>query len=183
MTVEAEIDEVIGREGEYSNNPKDRGGPTRWGITEQVARAYGYKGNMRALPRETAAAIYLRRYWLDVRFDKVATKLPTVADELFDCGINMGQSVAATFLQRSLNVLNRGAKDYPDIVADGAIGAMTLAAIDGYRARRAGAEGVAVLLWMIRALRAGRYVTIAENSPSQEEFEYGWIARQVRMAA
>ena len=183
MTVEKLIDDVIGREGGYSNNPKDRGGPTRWGITEQVARAYGYRGDMRDLPRETAVTIYRRRYWLDVRFDKIAAKLPAVATEMFDCGINMGQAVAATFLQRSLNVLNRGAKDYPDIGADGAIGAMTLAAIEGYRTRRAGAEGEAVLLWLIRALRAGRYVAIAENSPSQEEFEYGWIARQVRMAA
>jgi lysozyme family protein len=38
------IEEVIGREGGYSNHPADRGGATRWGITEAVARAHGYRG-------------------------------------------------------------------------------------------------------------------------------------------
>ena len=40
-------------------------------FTEQVARAYGYTGDMRELPRVTAVAIYRRRYWSDVRFDKI----------------------------------------------------------------------------------------------------------------
>ncbi len=41
MDVDSLIDEVIGREGGYSNHPADRGGPTRWGVTEKVARAHG----------------------------------------------------------------------------------------------------------------------------------------------
>jgi len=35
------IDRVIGVEGGYADHPADRGGPTRWGITQAVARAYG----------------------------------------------------------------------------------------------------------------------------------------------
>jgi Glycosyl hydrolase 108 len=42
------IDDVIGREGGYSNHPADRGGATRWGVTEAVARAHGYRGDMRS---------------------------------------------------------------------------------------------------------------------------------------
>ena len=51
------IDELIEREGGYVNHPADRGGPTRFGITEAVARAHGYAGPMKWLPREEAAAI------------------------------------------------------------------------------------------------------------------------------
>ncbi|MFT3978580.1 MAG: glycosyl hydrolase 108 family protein, partial [Sphingomonas bacterium] len=98
MDIEDLIDEVIGREGGYSNNPADRGGATRWGITEKVARANGYRGDMRALPRETAAAIYRRLYWQRPGYDRVAEHMPKVAAELFDTGVNMGPAVATGFL-------------------------------------------------------------------------------------
>lgn len=182
MTVDAMIDALVGREGGYVNNPADRGGPTRWGITEQVARAHGYAGDMRDLPRPTAVSIYRARYWHAPRFDDVAQLFPALAEELFDTGVNMSQAVAAKFLQRALNLLNRGAADYPDIGVDGAIGAMTLHSLQRFKAKR-GAEGQAVLLWMIKAFRTGRYAEIAERDPSQEVFEYGWVARQVRAAA
>ena len=58
------IEELIEREGGYVNHPNDKGGPTRFGITERVARAHGYSGAMALLPRNEAAAIYRRLYWL-----------------------------------------------------------------------------------------------------------------------
>jgi lysozyme family protein len=63
------IDDLITREGGYSNHPADRGGPTRYGITEAVARAHGYTGPMSLLPRDEAAAINRRLYWLRPRYD------------------------------------------------------------------------------------------------------------------
>ena len=56
------IEELIEREGGYVNHPRDKGGPTRFGITEAVARAHGYAGAMALLPREEAVAIYRRLY-------------------------------------------------------------------------------------------------------------------------
>jgi lysozyme family protein len=41
------IDKVIMLEGDFSDHPADRGGPTRWGVSEAVARAHGYAGDMR----------------------------------------------------------------------------------------------------------------------------------------
>ena len=178
MTIQTLVDGVIGREGDYSNHPADRGGPTRWGVTEQVARAYGYKGDMRTLPRETAAAIYIARYWTEPNFHLVAARYEKVAEELFDTGINMGQSVAARFLQRALNVLNRGAVDYPDLAVDGRLGAISMAALDAYKRKR-GAAGEKVLLRLLDGLQCSRYVDIAEANKSQEAFVYGWIANRV----
>ena len=60
--VDALIDGLIEREGGYVNHPADKGGPTCFGITEAVARAHGYAGAMRNLPRMEAAAIYRRLY-------------------------------------------------------------------------------------------------------------------------
>jgi lysozyme family protein len=91
------IDKLIDREGGYVANPADRGGPTRFGITQAVARAHGYGGAMADLPRDEAVAIYRRLYWLRPGFDAIAQRAPQVAAELFDTGANMGPAVAATF--------------------------------------------------------------------------------------
>jgi lysozyme family protein len=176
--VDAMIDALVGREGGYSNNPADKGGPTRWGITEHVARAYGYAGDMRSLPRETALAIYRERYWTGVKFDQVAAIYPRVAEEMFDTGVNMGQAVAAGFLQRALNLLNRGASDYPDIAADGALGKMSLFALRSFQAKR-GSAGEAVLLKTLDGFQLGRYADITEAREANETFFYGWVANRV----
>ena len=172
------IDAVIDREGGYVNHPADRGGPTRFGITQAVARANGHAGDLRRLPRETAAAIYRRRYWQEPRFDRVAAIAPTLAAELFDTGVNMGPSVAVGFLQRALNALNRGASDYPDIANDGLIGPRTLAALDAFLAHR-GTAGETVLLRAVEALQGERYLSLAERRPANEAFLYGWLANRV----
>lgn len=179
-SIEALIDAVIGREGGYSNHPADKGGPTRWGVTQAVARDGGYKGDMRTLPREIAVGLYRRKYWVAPRFDAVADRYPDLAAELFDIGVNMGVGTAATFLQRVLNAMNDGGSHYADIAADGAIGRGTLAALDAFRQRR-GAEGGDRLLEAVRSLRGARYIEISESRPANEAFTYGWFGRMVEM--
>lgn len=176
-TVSQLIDRVIGVEGGYANHKADRGGPTRWGVTEAVARAYGYTGDMRALPRVVAAEIYRKRYWIEPGLDRVAALAPGLAAELFDTGINMGTGAAATFLQRALNVLNRQGADYPDMSADGRIGTITITALAAFLKVR-GSAGERVLTLICDALQGARYVAIAEGNASQEAFLYGWIANR-----
>ena len=178
MDIDTLIDELIAREGGYVNHPADRGGPTCWGITEAVARSHGYAGTMRAFPRSGAAAIYRRLYWLKPRFDAVAVRAPRLAAELFDTGVNMGPAIAAGFLQRALNALNRGASDYPDIATDGAIGPVTLQALAGFLRTR-GEAGEPVLLKAVEALQGGRYLALAERRPANEAFLYGWLANRI----
>jgi len=79
MSIDDLIDSLIDREGGYSNHPADRGGPTNFGIAEAVARAHGYRGSMRDLPRDEAAAIYKRLYWLRPKFDQVAKRSQAVS--------------------------------------------------------------------------------------------------------
>jgi lysozyme family protein len=177
--VEALIDDLIDREGGYVNNPADKGGPTCFGITQAVARANGYAGPMRQLPRAVANGIYLRLYWTRPRFDEVAKRSPAVAAELFDTGVNMGPAVAVTFLQRALTALNRNARDYPDLVPDGRIGKQTLAALDAFLAARGSSSGETVLLRALEALQGERYLRLAERRPADEKFLYGWLANRI----
>lgn len=134
---------------------------------------------MRQLPREVAAVIYKRLYWLRPRFDQVAKRAPTVAAELFDSGVNMGPAVAATFLQRALSALNRERKDYADLVPDGRIGPATLSALDRYFELRGKQSGESVLLRALDALQGERYIRLAERRPANEAFLYGWLANRV----
>lgn len=178
MEIEVLIDTVIGREGGYANHPADRGGATRWGITEAVARAHGYRGDMRSFPRGEAVAIYRRAYWVRPGFDRVAPVAPLIAAELFDTGVNMGPAVAVSFLQRALNALNRGASDYPDIAPGTKIDDATVAALTAYLARRK-PHGETVLLKALEALQGERYLDLAERRPANEAFLYGWLANRL----
>ncbi len=173
------IEALIDREGGFVDHPSDRGGATCFGITEAVARAHGYAGPMRKLPRQEAAAIYRRLYWLRPRFDEIAKRSWRIASELFDTGANMGPSVAVTFLQRALTALNRDGKDYTDLVPDGRIGAVTLSALDSFLAVRGSAAGQTVLLRALEALQGERYLRLAERRPANEAFLYGWLTNRI----
>jgi lysozyme family protein len=179
VSVDQLIDTLIDREGGYINHPADKGGPTCFGVTEGVARANGYSGAMRNLPRTDAVAIYRRLYWLRPRFDEIARRSPRLAAELFDTGVNMGPAVATTFLQRALTALNRNGGDFPDLVPDGRVAEHTLAALDAFFELRGKAGGETVLLRALEALQGERYLRLAERRPANEAFLYGWLANRI----
>lgn len=186
MTVEAigerVIDTILVREAGYADHPSDRGGPTRYGITEAVAQANGWTGSMRELPLDLARSIYRRRYWSEPGFDRVAEISERVAAELADTGVNMGPATAAIWLQRWLSALNRQGRDYPDLAADGAIGPVTLGALRAFLARR-GPEGEAVLVAALNCSQGHRYLELAEGRSANEDFLYGWIRERVARPA
>lgn len=179
VDVENLVDALIDREGGFVNNTADKGGPTCFGITEAVARAHGYSGPMRSLPRSEAAAIYRRLYWQRPRLDEVARRSARLAAELFDTGVNMGPAVAITFLQRTLTALNRNGKDYDDLTPDGRLGPATLAAMDTFLKVRGRSSGETVLLRALEALQGERYLRLAERRPANEAFLYGWLANRI----
>lgn len=114
MTFDDAFDRLLGHEGGYVNDPRDPGGETNWGITVAVARREGYQGPMRDLSRDTAKAIYRRKYWNAVRADELPD---SVRFDVFDAAVNHGPVQAAKWLQRTVGT-----------TADGVIGAQTVAA-------------------------------------------------------
>src|SRR4051812_3389742 len=192
LDVESLVDGLIDREGGFVDHPADKGGPTCFGITQAVARANGYAGPMRLLPRGEAIAIYLRLYWQRPRLDEIAKRSPRLAAELFDTGVNMGPAVAVTFLQRALTALNRNGTDYPDLTPDGRVGPATLSALDAFLAKRGSSppvgggggdpkrtSGETVLLRALEALQGERSLRLAERRPANEAFLYGWLANRI----
>lgn len=179
MNIDQYLKELIDREGGYVDNPVDRGGPTKYGITEAVARANGYRGHMRDLPLDFAVSVYKKRYWIEPRFDQINTIASVVAEELLDTGVNCGVAFAKPLLQRALNLLNnQGKGGWPDISVDGIYGPATLNALRTYYIKR-GKEGERVLLRVLNIMQGQRYIEICERNPSQEQFFFGWIANRV----
>jgi lysozyme family protein len=169
---------IMDREGGYVDHPADRGGPTRWGITEAVARANGYAYQMRDLPRALAEKIYAERYVTGPGFDKVAGISERIAEELADSGVNFGPTVPSVWLQRWLNGFNRRGRDYADLRVDGALGPVTLAALKAFLETRA-PEGEGVLFAALNCSQGARYLELAEGRESQESFLYGWVRGRV----
>lgn len=175
------INGIIKVEGGYVNNPNDSGGATCFGITEAVARANGYTGLMKDLPRTLAFDIYAKKYWDALNLDSIQALSSNLANELADTGVNCGTGRAATFLQRALNLLNRQGQDYADINVDGSLGRNTILALTAYLAKRGKDTGMVVLLRLVNILQGAYYVQITEGSPKNEDFLYGWVANRVVM--
>ncbi|HAV7897385.1 TPA: glycoside hydrolase family 108 protein [Escherichia coli] len=172
------FDEILGKEGGYVNHPDDKGGPTKWGITEKVARAHGYLGDMRNLTRGQALEILEADYWYGPRFDQVANLSPDIAAELCDTGVNMGPSVASKMLQRWLNVFNQKGTLYPDMDVDGLIGPRTINALRAYLSKRGG-DGELVMLTALNCTQGELYLELAEKREANQSFVYGWLKQRV----
>ena len=113
-------------------------------------------------------AFYLKNFWNANRLGEINNQ--NIANEMFDTSVNMGTGVAAKFLQKALNLLNRNQKDYQDIQEDGAIGPITLGLVNKYSYPN-------VIAKTLNGLQFMKYVEICENDPSQEVFFRGWLTR------
>lgn len=114
MTFDEAFERLIGHEGGYSNNPMDPGGETMFGITQRVARANGYTGDMRSLTLDKAKQIARAEYWDACQADKLPAFLRF---DVFDGAYNSSPRQSLKWLQRAI-----GAED------DGSIGPATIAA-------------------------------------------------------
>ncbi len=184
-TKKSAIDHICGVEGgdKFTDIKQDKGGKTRYGITEATAIEFKYlwakhnfNGDMSTLPYALAFEIYDLGWWQRLRLDDVVAVHPLIADRLLDMGVNGGRSVGVTFLQRILNVFNNQGKLYPDLAADGGIGNKT---IDALRAcvNTRGQDAVLNIVINMLSLQNAFYVTLAEKDPTQETFSFGWANR------
>lgn len=166
---------VFVTEGGYVNNPKDPGGATNHGITEQVARQHGYTGNMRDLTKDAAASIYFDDYIKKPGFDKMIEISPAVAEELVDSGVNTGTSRPSRWFQQALNALNRDGKDYPQVTVDGKVGPGTIATYKGLQTARGNVKACEMMLKLLDAQQAQHYMSLT----NLKTFTPGWIDNRI----
>jgi len=179
MDIDKEIIALISiREQGYVNDPSDRGGETRYGITEKKARKHGYKGPMCDLSLIFAKAIFKSDYWQLPKFHLAALHSEKIGAKLFDMGVICGVYFASHSLQRALNSLNNEEKYYLDIKVDGIIGSRTLDRVSRFVTLR-GREGIGIMLKILNGLQVSRFMELSEHNKTQERFFYGWINKRI----
>jgi len=157
------FEDTIVIEGGYVDDPIDRGGKTKYGITEKTARVYGYQGKMIDLSLKIAKDIYKKQYWDTLRLDEInSDKMKRL---MFDASINHGQSRAVLFAQRAYNTLSDNT-----IISDGIIGSQTIGALNSYPYE------VDLAYWYI-AVRSDYFRNIVDNDETQKRFIRGWGRR------
>ncbi len=143
---------VLAYEGDDTDDPRDPGGLTRWGI----AAASHPTVNMLTLTREGAAEIYKQEYWGRLH----CAELPApVALMLFDSGVNQGCKPAVRFLQKATGA-----------VVDGDMGPRTIAAVYKHPVSR--------IIRKFSEERIAHYLALG----SFRTFGRGWIARAIDVA-
>lgn len=147
-------------EGGYTNDENDRGGKTTWGITEEEAREFGYTGDMRNLTIDFAKNIYLKKYYLGNKLDKILND--KVALSIFDWAVNSG----GKGIKKAQIVANKfGA----NLIIDGIIGNKTLEAINSINPE--------AFLKEYHEMQRTFYKNLAAKDNSQEDFLKGWLNR------
>ena len=162
MTDEDILSVVIRREGggAYTNDPADRGGPTRWGVTQ--ATLAGWRGHpvsaaeVEALSEDEAKAIYRAEYLQRPGLSLIVND--ALRALVFDAAVNHGPHQAIELLQRALGIRE-----------DGIIGSVTLAALPHLDAQRLGMKFL--------HQRAVCYARIVQHDPTQARFLAGWTNR------
>jgi lysozyme family protein len=112
-------------EGGYSNNPKDKGGPTNFGITHKTLAAWRKKSSVsaaevKAMSYDEARDIYFANYWNSCSCGAMPGPL---ALPVYNISVHSGPGRAGEYLQRALN------KNGAALKVDGDVGDNTLKAI------------------------------------------------------
>ncbi len=138
---------TIGAEGGYSNDPKDPGSETNYGISKRQYPSLDIPN----ITLEGAKGIYRVDYWNVIRGDDLH---PVLASFLFDFAVNSGTRAASVALQKAVGAL-----------PDGRVGPKTLALVSRLPLRQ-----ILRLVFVDRAC-------IMANSPVRDRYEHGWFAR------
>ncbi len=91
------VKKTLHREGLFSDDADDRGGPTKYGISSRFLRLHKIKVNIRIMDKDEAIEIYRKYFWLYGGFQSQA-----IASKVFDIAVHSSPYVAHRLLQLSL---------------------------------------------------------------------------------
>lgn len=160
------IDSIIEREGDmFTDDPLDRGGATKYGITQKSWGAYidpdkrlfplSWPAHVRDITEVHARKFYHVMYVAPLNWIEDAPLRELVIDSAVNCGAER----VTKWLQRAAMCT----------VADGVIGPETR--------RRVHERGAAIIYSLVLIARFKHYAAIVHRDPTQARFIEGWINR------
>ena len=162
------IPDLLEIEGvKYTNNPQDRGGETKFGISK---KQYPHL-DIRNLTEALAVAIYEKDYWLRYRLNEI--KDQKLANQIFFLIINMDPLNAIEIVQKAVNAsMDYYAVERPKLKVDGVLGSITIKAINVVY------DHMLFLLTNAIRLEAIRYyLAVTDHDNSQIVNFRGWVRR------
>lgn len=165
------IASILQHEGGLSDDKRDPGGITNWGISLRFLRAQNIDidgdgdsddDDIRALTEVGSKEIYRKYWWNKYQYNRFMNK--DIACKVFDMSVNMGSKSAHIITQQAINSIIS-----PDIKVDGVIGAKTFYAANHINP--------IILLELLRLGARKRYMDIIEHNPRMEVYKTGWMNR------
>ncbi|MEQ1499161.1 MAG: glycosyl hydrolase 108 family protein [Novosphingobium sp.] len=193
----AAFDALIDAEGGYVNDPKDRGGATKYGVSLRFLKAEGAFDedgdgfaefdldmdgdidgiDISKLTLADAKTVYAKFFWTRSDAERLARPL---GEMVFDQAVNGGLMSARKLLQRALNTclanVTNAADRPPLLHIDGMLGGGPVQHALDWVLRRPGL-GMPSLVIAYRHAAEDRYREIAQRNPSQMRFLNGWVRR------
>lgn len=146
------VQKTLIHEGGYVNNPNDKGGPTKYGITQADMPGV----DIESITPDQATAYYAEHYWKPL-YSQINNQL--LAEKLFDMGVLLGVGTAVRLLQISM-------QPRVNIVSDGTFGPNTL-----------NATNLIGDLDEYKKTLAQHAIYVATKNPQDVEFLRGWTTR------
>lgn len=174
---------TLDHEGGISNHVNDPGLFTFMGISEakhpdekalwnrvtNVLMDYGAKAAVQdAQARRMVAKIYFDNYYAPLNCARFPG--PRLRRKVFDTAVNVGRRRCARWLQRALNIADRGSDDV-GLVLDGGIGNATIEVLQRYSGEDE------FLTKQVTGFQMTHYQTLCERKKKFESFIRGWTNR------
>jgi lysozyme family protein len=156
-TFEPAVEVVLDHEGGYVDDPADRGGRTKFGISQRSYPAL----DIAKLTRQDAIEIYRRDWWHRYGYERIRDQ--RLATKVFDLAVNMGARRSHLLLQQALKAVGLS------VTEDGLLGPETFAAVN--------LAPAPPLLAALRSEAAGHYRLLMARTPTLQRFSRGWLGR------
>lgn len=178
-----DLDWTLDHEGGVSNHPRDPGKFTFRGVSKEkhpnetalwtrLTHVLDTSGKQAALEdpeiNKHIGNFYWDRYYNPLGCPKIAA--PLIRRKLFDTAVNVGRRRAARWLQRTLNLADRGSDQF-GLVLDGGIGNVTLGVLNKYL------KEDLFLTKTFTGFQLTHYQTLCERASRFESFLRGWTNR------
>ena len=166
------VSTVIKLEGKYlSDHPLDKGGKTRYGITQAVYDNYRDKiklphQDVNDISINEVKTIYQNSYYKDIHASEMSPKLATV---MLDTAVNFGNGTAYVIFQRALGIVGKEAQ------------ALNWGELTDYSFNNLSVSQEDELAKRIIFERMRSRYNIVNNNKTQASFLKGWLERDKQL--
>jgi lysozyme family protein len=173
---------LLNNEGDFSNDPNDPGGATKFGVSLRFLKTIGEFGDfdddgnidvddIKLLTIGRTSFIYQKYWWNNFRYGLINDD--DIASKILDWSINIGHVRTHKLVQRAINLMpvHREGETKEYLKVDGIMGNKTIAAINSKPPKD--------LMMVLRGVLSCYYIGLAEKYPHFEKYIVGWLNKKV----